>query len=919
MRNFHWDATHSRIIVSASSLELDIELVNAKFFVYYHSYFIFVAIYLKRINYTMKLASLTLRRWSRLSFPLKSGRLRYSAPSQYNRLLSSNADNSYDHIRVERKWQDHWEKHQLFKATRRAGHPKKYVLDMFPYPSGDGLHVGHPEGYTATDIMSRYWRMRGYDVLHPMGWDSFGLPAEQHAINTGTHPAATTLKNIATFKRQLKSLGFSYDWSRELATTDNDYVRWTQWIFLKMFKKGLASQAEVMVNWCPGLGTVLANEEIIDGVSERGGFPVVRQPLRQWVLHITHYADQLEQGLDGLKWPEGTLATQKQWIGRSAGVSVKFSVVDHPGTNVEVFTTRADTLMGVTYLVVAPENPLVLKITDAAHQESVKAYIQDVCSKSDMERTSTGKDRGKTGVNTGAFGIHPISGEKLPIWIADYVLASYGTGSVMAVPAHDERDFQFAKKFNLSIKQVIAPTEGPTNVDLPFCENGTLCNSSSDLNGLTSSEGQHAIVAKLQKKDAGAEKVTYKLRDWVFSRQRYWGEPIPIYFPVEILTNDGSGSPLDGSPFKIHYNSPIAVEDSELPLKLPNMTDFKPGDDPAGCLARAKEWRYFQKEGKWFARETNTMPQWAGSCWYYLRFTDPHNKNALFGEEGASWLPVDLYVGGQEHAVLHLLYARFWHKALFDLGIVNHSEPFTHLVHQGMILGTDGEKMSKSRGNVINPDDVVKEHGADVLRLYEMFMGPLEAVKPWQTGQLSGVVRFRDRVYNLVKNVRTAASLSSPEFADINVALNKTVKGVTADIDRMAFNTVISKLMVFTNMLRDKEGGVPKAAVDTLLLLLSPLAPHVCEECWELLGHKKSLMLENWPAYDDSLCSNARTVVVVQINGKVRGKVEVEEGDLSQEALLDLARSAPGVAKWLTDQKIKKIIYIPGKIMNLLL
>jgi len=845
------------------------------------------------------------------------------------RSVSTATDSAYDHMRIEKKWQDHWEEKQLFKSVRRPGHPKKYVLDMFPYPSGDGLHVGHPEGYTATDIMARYWRMCGYDVLHPMGWDAFGLPAEQHAINTGTHPAVTTGKNIATFKRQLKSLGFSYDWSRELATTDDNYVRWTQWIFLQMFKNGLAAQSEVSVNWCPGLGTVLANEEIIDGLSERGNFPVVRQPLRQWVLHITKYADQLEAGLQGLQWPEGTLATQKQWIGRSAGVSVKFAVEGHDGTDIEVFTTRADTLLGVTYVVIAPENPLALKITTAQQLQEVLAYTQAVCGKSDLERTSTGKDKGKTGVDTGAVAVHPLSGRRLPIWVADYVLPNYGTGCVMAVPAHDDRDYQFAQKFGLDIKQVVMPVAAPAESKgggeaggeeiLPFGDLGIICNSHTDVDGLTSQEAQEVLVQKLQKLNAGAEKITYKLRDWVFSRQRYWGEPIPIYFPVEMLTADGSGTPLDGSPFQVDYNTPIAVDDSELPLKLPDMEDFKPGDDPAGCLARATEWRYFSRGGKWFARETNTMPQWAGSCWYYMRFTDPHNRDALIGPEGASWLPVDLYVGGQEHAVLHLLYARFWHKVLFDLGVVNHDEPFTHLVHQGMILGTDGEKMSKSRGNVINPDEVVKEHGADALRLYEMFMGPLEAVKPWQTGQLSGVVRFRDRVYNVLKNVHVAGgSLSEPQFADINSAMHRTIRDVTLDIERMQFNTAISKLMVYTSALRDHEGGVPKQAVEALILLLSPLAPHLCEECWELLGHSKSLAHEKWPVHTEAFCTQSKTVVAIQINGKVRGKLDVEDIGISEESMMELVRAAPAVAKWLEGQHIKKVIYVPGKIMNIL-
>jgi len=516
---------------------------------------------------------------------------------------------------IESKWQKYWDEHKTFVTTRRPGHPKKYVLDMFPYPSGSGLHVGHPEGYTATDIMSRYWRMKDFDVLHPMGWDAFGLPAEQHAINTGTHPSVTTYENIATFKRQLKSLGFSYDWTRELATTDDEYVRWTQWIFLKLFNAGLASQSEVSVNWCPALGTVLANEEVIDGLSERGNHPVVRQPLRQWVLKITQYADKLEEGLDAMQWPEGTLTAQRQWIGRSVGASIKFAVEGSGNESIDVFTTRPDTLMGVTYVVLAPENPLVSKLMSKEQARVVTKYVSEVAGKSDLERTSTGKDKGKTGVFLGAFAIHPISGEKVPIWAADYVLAGYGTGAVMAVPAHDERDYTFAEKFGLPIKQVITRvTKGEASVEeeeLPMCEPGTLCNSGEDLNGLDTNSGKTAIINRLAALKSGGEQVTYKLRDWVFSRQRYWGEPIPIYFPVEM---NGEGSPADGAAHRICYEMPIAVDDADLPLKLPEMTNFQPGDDPQGCLARANHWRYFQKNGKWFARETNTMPQVKVMC-----------------------------------------------------------------------------------------------------------------------------------------------------------------------------------------------------------------------------------------------------------------------------------------------------------------
>jgi leucyl-tRNA synthetase len=847
-------------------------------------------------------------------------RNRSSKFSSQCRILSSSSsqNTSYDHLSIEKKWQEYWDTNEVFKTRRRPGNPKKYVLDMFPYPSGSGLHVGHPEGYTATDIMARYWRMKDFDVLHPMGWDAFGLPAEQHAINTGTHPSVTTYENIATFKRQLKSLGFSYDWDRELSTTDDKYVRWTQWIFLQLFKKGLASQKDTVVNWCPELGTVLANEEIIDGLSERGGFPIIRQPLRQWILHITQYADRLEDGLKGVNWPDGTMISQKQWIGRSQGASIKFNVVGHTELNIDVFTTRVDTLMGVTYVVVAPESPIVDSIVTDAQRAAVATYVQSAVSKSDMERTSTGKEKGKTGVNTGAFAIHPISGEKVPIWVADYVLASYGTGCVMAVPAHDERDFEFAQKMGLDIKQVILPKNNEKS-ELPFCDHGILCNS-EEWNGISSLDAQQIFIEKLTNIGAGGEKITYKLRDWVFSRQRYWGEPIPIYFPVEILSDDGLGSPIDGVRHHIDYDSPIAVPEEELPLRLPEMEDFHPGGNPEGCLARAKDWRYFQKNGQWFARETNTMPQWAGSCWYYMRFADPHNDTSLIGKEESSWLPVDLYVGGSEHAVLHLLYARFWHQVLYDLGIVDHTEPFSKLVHQGIILGSDGEKMSKSRGNVVNPDDVVQKHGADALRLYEMFMGPLEAVKPWQTDQMSGVVRFREKVYALVNEIVAAGNTNVKLEGDIEKAMHKTIKGVTGDIDRLAFNTAISKMMMFTNTLKEHNShDLPLEAVRNLVLLLSPVAPHVAEECWELLGNKKTLAYETWPEFDEALCLDDTSKIVVQINGKMRGEIQLEDINISQNEIIELARNQPKIAKWLVDADVKKVIYVPGKILNIVI
>eukprot|EP01039_Chlorochromonas_danica_P004335 gene4335-4756_t len=838
---------------------------------------------------------------------------------------SAKGSGSYNHLEVEQKWQRYWDENKTFLAKRRPGHPKKYVLDMFPYPSGAGLHVGHPEGYTATDIMARYWRMLDYDVLHPMGWDAFGLPAEQHAINTGTHPSVTTYQNIATFKRQLRSLGFSYDWTRELSTTDEEYVRWTQWIFLQLFKNGLAFQSEVSVNWCPALGTVLANEEVINGLSERGSHPVVRQPLRQWVLKITDYADKLEQDLSLMQWPEGTLVAQKAWIGRSEGATIRFPVQGSSGRHeVEVFTTRPDTLMGVTYVVLAPDHPLVDELTAPEQRDAVATYQAAVARKSDLERTSVGKEKGKTGVPLGANVLHPLTGEPVPIWIADYVLAGYGSGAVMAVPAHDERDFQFAQTFNLPVKEVIRSSSA-TAADaagegsrLPYTGEGHLVHSGPGLDGLSSSEARKAMVDLLQQHGRGIAQVSYKLRDWVFSRQRYWGEPIPIYFPVDILTEDGQGSPVDGVPHRIRYDQPIAVEEKDLPLPLPEMTDFHPGNDPQGCLARALHWRFFQKDGRWFARETNTMPQWAGSCWYYLRFADPKNQEAMFSKEAASWLPVDLYVGGQEHAVLHLLYARFWHKVLYDLKVVDHPEPFLKLVHQGMILGQDGEKMSKSRGNVINPDDVVKEYGADALRLYEMFMGPLEAVKPWQTSQLMGVVRFRDRVYSLLQRELS----SEPPAGDLLREMHRAIKKVTQDINQLSFNTAISCLMIYSNALVDaaKTGSpLPRETVETLVLLLSPFAPHVAEECWSMLGHSHTLAYHPWPTYKEELCQDSMVTLVIQVNGKVRGRVDVTK-DLSQDDALQQALGQSSVSKFVEGGggAVKKVIYKQNKIINIL-
>ena len=819
---------------------------------------------------------------------------------------SRNDTKRFDHREVEPRWQKQWEDEQVFASKRRPGRKKRYLLDMFPYPSGNGLHVGHPEGYTATDIVARFARMRGEDVLHPMGWDSFGLPAEQHAINTGTHPRATTMENIATFRRQLKMLGFSYDWSRELATTDEDYVRWTQWIFLKLFHRGLAYQDEIPVNWCPALGTVLANEEVVDGVSERGGHPVVRAPLRQWMLKITAYADRLEQDLAGVDWPDGTLRMQKEWIGRSEGAEIHFGVDGHEGARIAVFTTRPDTLMGVTYVVLAPEHPLVATITKGTQQAEVQAYVKKTASRSDRDRIAQTKQ--KTGVATGAFAVHPISGAKVPIWVADYVIGSYGTGAVMAVPGHDTRDFEFAKAFGLSIVEVVSP-DGALHGELTeaFVDEGVAVQS-GEFDGLSTADCKRKIVDALAARDRGSRKITYKLRDWVFSRQRYWGEPIPIYFPVDLPEG---GDPRQGAKAIVRFDQPIAVKEEELPLRLPDLADFRPGDDPAGPLARALDWRFFEKDGRFYARETNTMPQWAGSCWYYLRFLDPKNQEAAFSKAAYdAWMPVDLYVGGAEHAVLHLLYARFWHKVLFDEGVVTHTEPFAKLVHQGMILGEDNEKMSKSRGNVVNPDDIVQAHGADCLRLYEMFMGPLEATKPWQSSQIQGVVRFRDRAFALVHKPTT-----DELDAETSRLMHRTIKKVGDDVEALSFNTAISAMMVFVNHLSGLP-AVPRRALRALTLVLAPFAPHVAEEMWHLTGHDGFVARAEWPTFDPAETVDDVIEMAVQVNGKVRGRVKLAK-DAAEADARAAALAADGVEPFVAGKPVKKFIYVPGKIINL--
>jgi leucyl-tRNA synthetase len=831
----------------------------------------------------------------------------------------------YSPVAIEPKWQKRWEDERTFEAVRHPGKPKMYVLDMFPYPSGSGLHVGHPEGYTATDIVARYKRMRGFDVLHPMGWDAFGLPAEQHAIRTGTHPRDTTQKNIATFKRQLKSLGFSYDWSREVDTTDPGYVKWTQWIFLQLYKRGLAFQSEVPVNWCAELGTVLANEEVIDGKSEIGGHPVERLPLRQWMLKITAYADRLDADLAGLDWPE-TKAKQHDWIGRSEGAVVNFDVVGEPGKTIRVFTTRVDTLAGATYVVLAPEHPLVAELTTDTQRDAVREYVEATKTKSDIDRSDATKE--KTGVPLGTFATNPANGDEVPIWIGDYVIGTYGTGAIMAVPAHDERDHAFAQKHGLPIVQVIAPADdSPINVEArAYTPGGDESVAYRQRVGVSvDGEKCPAVRAKVTKwlasQGKGEARVTYKLRDWVFSRQRYWGEPIPIYFPVDLASGTTDPRAKDAN-YTIRYDLPNAVDESELPLRLPDLEDFKPGNDPAGPLARAVDWRFFEKGGppgegerRWFARETNTMPQWAGSCWYYLRFLDPRNDKRAFSPESyAAWMPVDLYVGGSEHAVLHLLYARFWHKVLFDIGLVKGSEPFMKLVHQGTILGENNEKMSKSRGNVVSPDEVVASHGADALRLYEMFMGPLEATKPWKTSAIEGVYRFLERTFNVATGPLTDDPAAYDEATKRLV--HKTIKKVESDIESMRFNTAISQMMILVKHLGQLE-AVPREAARQLALIVSPFAPHLGEELWQRLGGAKSLAYEPWPVFDPALVKDDVVEIGVQVNGKARGAVQIAVN--ADEATARAAALAePKVAAFVEGKTVKKLVYVPGKIINVI-
>ena len=862
---------------------------------------------------------------------------------------------AYPHFEIEPRWQAYWEENKTFRTPDElsTSQPKFYVLDMFPYPSAQGLHVGHPEGYTATDILARYKRMNGCNVLHPMGWDSFGLPAEQFAIQTGHHPREITYENIDTFRRQLKMLGFSYDWEREIATTDEEYVRWTQWIFLQIFKRGLAYKSELPVNWSPDLCAVLANEEVEEWRAK--GFTVERRSMSQWVLKITEYAERLLADLDGLDWPESIKEMQRNWIGKSAGAEVDFQI---GADTVRVYTTRPDTLFGATYMVLAPEHPLVDKITTPEQADAVAAYRAAAISKSELERTELAKE--KTGVFTGAFAVNPVNQEKIPVWVADYVLWGYGTGAIMAVPAHDTRDYEFATTFNLPIIQVVEP---PAGVDWRGYVDDGIAVHSGAYDGLTTAEFKQRIIAWLEANGCGVGKINYKLRDWLFSRQRFWGEPFPLLHCAQCGV--------------------VPVPEDQLPVRLPDLQDYRPTPDGQPPLARASDWLRAEcpQCGGLAQRETNTMPQWAGSCWYYLRYIDPHNAAALVDPAKEKyWMPVDLYVGGAEHAVLHLLYARFWHKVLYDCGVVSHPEPFQKLVNQGMILGEmeytayrnaagefvsaeqlDGNrlesrtgekltpvhvaeadlqkqgndfvlkdhpsirvmarahKMSKSRGNVINPDDIVKDYGADALRLYEMFMGPLTQVKPWSMKGVEGVARFLNRVYRLAVDEKSgglAAKLSTERPTKEQLrALHLAIKKVTEDIEKMEFNTAISAMMIFVNETQAWP-ALPRQILEPFLLILSPFAPHLAEELWHRLGHPDSLAHEPWPAWSEEYLQQDEIEIPVQVNGRLRGRVRVSSA-ATEETIIAAALACAEVKPHLAGKEIKKKIYIPQRMVNL--
>lgn len=801
----------------------------------------------------------------------------------------------YDSDSIEKKWEKVWEENKSYKTdVRDFSKPKMYVLDMFPYPSGQGLHVGHVEGYSATDAYSRFKRAQGYNVLHPMGFDSFGLPAEQYSIKNNKHPGPFTDINIDNFIRQLKRCGFSYDWDRVIKTSDPKYYKFTQWIFIQLFKKDLAYYGERPVNWCPALGTVLANEEVIDGKSERGGYPVVRIPMKQWVLKITAYGDKLLAGLDDLDWPSSTIQMQRNWIGKSQGVEVDFKI-ENTGKKFSVFTTRVDTLYGCTYVVLAPEHPLVKEITTEDQKESVENYINECQRKSDLERTSLNKE--KTGVFTGSYAINPVNGKKVPVYIGDYVLGSYGSGAVMAVPAHDERDYAFALKHNLPIIEVV---KGGDISKAAFTEDGVHINSGV-ADGMMIKEAKEAIVNLLVEKGAGRIKVNYKLRDWIFSRQRYWGEPIPVVHE-------------DDDEYKIH-----ALDFKDLPLVLPELDDYTPAGDGKPPLSKAKEWLNVDWNGIPCHRETNTMPQWAGSCWYYARYIDPTNENEIGDPKLLEhWLPVDLYVGGAEHAVLHLLYARFWHRFLYDMGIFKCPEPFKKLRHQGIILGADGEKMSKSRGNTVSPDEVINEYGADALRLYELFKGPLDQGLPWNPNGPSGARKFIERIYRLYVDDSLRSRWTKDDYAPLDTIYNQTIEKVTHDFEDLHFNTAIASLMVLVNEFYRAE-RLPVSMLEGLAKMIAPICPHLGEEIWSLMGHKDLIDFEAWPKADSSKSQANEVIYAVEVNGKVRAKIPFKV-NATKEELEEFKKSCyeiETVKKFTEGKTIVKTIVVPNKIVNI--
>ena len=856
---------------------------------------------------------------------------------------------SYDFPAFERKWQAFWKEQATFRTEPiGGGKPKYYVLDMFPYPSGAGLHIGHPEGYTASDILARYKKANGFNVLHPMGWDAFGLPAEQHAIATGEHPAVQTKRNIDNFRRQLQMLGFAIDWDRELSTTDENYFRWTQWIFLKLFRHGLAYVSEKPVWFCPALGTVLANEEVLNTPegprSDRGNHPVERRPIRQWVLRITAYADKLIEGLDHVDWPDSTKRLQKNWIGKSEGAEVTFQLDGH-AESLTVFTTRPDTLFGATYMVIAPEHPLLAKITTAGQKAAVEAYVAAVRNKSDLERTDLA-DKKKTGVFTGAYAINPVNGAKIPVWTADYVLITYGTGAIMAVPAHDERDWEFAKEFKLPILQVVGAKEAVDVNERAWTEDGPMVNS-GPFDGLSASETKKRITADLAAKGQGKLAVNFKLRDWLFSRQRYWGEPFPLLW---VSREDYAKIPADSEVREFLPKEPVTCQlngvevcavpltSKQLPLTLPTVKSYQPSPTGDSPLSKAPEWTevwYDAASGAtvpqsqpqpgplWLkaSRETNTMPQWAGSCWYYLRYIDPKNAEAIASKADLEyWGCPDFYIGGAEHAVLHLLYARFWHRFLHEIGVLPTAEPFKKLFHQGLIMGEDGEKMSKSRGNVVNPDAIVKDHGADALRMYLMFLGPLEASKPWNSDGIIGITRFLRRLWRLAVDEHTggvAAKVDGPgdESEELVRELHRTIQKVEKDIETLQFNTAISQMMILMNV-AEKSPALRRATVEDFVRLAAPFAPHLCEEIWARLGHQRSITAAGWPKLDVAKLVETTVEVIFQVNGKVRATAKVAK-DISKDALLALAKANADVVKFTDGKPVVKEIVVPGKLVNI--